>query len=458
MAHPPASTQSAAKSAMLRDFDEAAKLELKNAPIVSLRSLEDGDSECDDAHQGPGSRWLRLLIPRRKNTRASLPQHHAQDFRRGLRGLKWKRHGLFACLGSVVLVLIFFGVVHIANVAMSLVPMLWDEPDVSFSASWNPMGDASPELSYITDLTKDVQPVPCHSHNDYWRRIPLYEALHYGCVGVEADVWLFDNDLFVGHNTQSLTRTRTFQSMYVEPLTRMLDNKNIITEFIASDLTLPKNGVYETDPDQTLVLLVDFKNSGDDIYPFVVEQLTPLREKGYLSYFDGTSVVRGPITVVATGNAPFDTVTANTTHRDIFFDAPLDRMFEDPNSEAVTNQSPSLSPRLRKRGQGQVGTDEDSVFDSTNSYYASVSFSRSIGHIWGGQLNPEQINLIRGQIKGAQRRGLKARYWSTPQWPIGLRNHIWDVLIQEGADILNGDDLQGMVRLDWTKKRHHGWL
>lgn len=33
-----------------------------------------------------------------------------------------------------------------------------------------------------------------HSHNDYWRDVPVYEALSHGVRSIEADVWLNPKD------------------------------------------------------------------------------------------------------------------------------------------------------------------------------------------------------------------------------------------------------------------------
>lgn len=301
--------------------------------------------------------------------------------------------------------------------------------------------------SQLLDITHNVIPVACHSHNDYWRRIPLYDALRWGCTGVEADVWLFDNDLFVGHSTHALTKDRTFRSMYVDRLVQMLNYRN------AANTSDKKVGVFETVPTQSLVLLVDFKNNGAQIFPVVSQQLSTLREQGYLTYFDGQKTIKGPITVVATGNAPFDLITANSTYRDIFFDAPLDRMYEVPSSLRGISQEQltSTSTPIATTGQGTVGTSPISHFDATNSYYTSVNFRHSIGYPWFGRISSHQIQLIRGQIQGAHNRGLKVRYWGTPQWPVGLRNKIWNVLVEEGVDYLNGDDLEAMTRLDWGR-------
>ncbi|KAL9113107.1 MAG: hypothetical protein Q9227_002719 [Pyrenula ochraceoflavens] len=313
-------------------------------------------------------------------------------------------------------------------------------------------------VHWPTDLTRDTEPIACHSHNDYWRRVPLYEALKAGCIGVEADVWLFEDELYVGHTTSSLTPQRTLRNLYIDPLLDILQKQNPITKFHPDPEDRPQ-GVFDTNPDQTLVLLIDFKTTGRALWPHVYSQLEPLRTKGYLSYFNGTAVVEGPITVVATGNAPFDLLTANTTHRDIFFDAPLDEMAEPFQIALQKPSQQSRDSRIRKKGtdqgQGKTGVPETAEYSPANSYYASVSFKKSIGFPWRSRLSQTQLKLIREQIQGAHRRGLKVRYWGVPSWPRGLRNHLWHILIREGVDILNVDDLTGATRRDWRKGK--GW-
>jgi hypothetical protein len=308
---------------------------------------------------------------------------------------------------------------HILNYFLGYIPIWSDDPELSWKLPT--------QSSTLLDITQNVVPIPCHSHNDYWRRVPLYDALRWGCTGVEADVWLFDNELLVGHSTHALTPSRTFRSMYIDPLVALLDHQNNQTLS-----TIPQNGIFPTDPQQTLVLLVDFKNNGHDIFPIVSAHLNALRQKGYLTYFNGKETVQGAITVVATGNAPFNLITSNSTYRDIFFDAPLAQM--------------SPLSRSQGHGQGTIGTSPNSTFDSTNSFYASVNFRRAVGWVWWS-LSEKQVEVIRGQVRGAHERGLKARYWSAPKWPIGLRNKVWEILVDEGVDYLNGDDLEGMKML-----------
>lgn len=80
-------------------------------------------------------------------------------------------------------------------------PPFWEEEgyDENFMPDWGKPGAHGDGMAkYPTDATRDIIPIPCHSHNDYWRRIPVFDAIHWGCTSIEADVWLFDDDLFVG--------------------------------------------------------------------------------------------------------------------------------------------------------------------------------------------------------------------------------------------------------------------
>lgn len=308
-----------------------------------------------------------------------------------------------------------------------------------FSVAWNSL------LAFIADardtdiftvyepnplsgwFTHGVTPVPCHSHDDYWRQVPLYSALAAGCISVEADVWLDGDELRVGHTLPTVLRGHTLRNLYLDPLLAMLQRHD---PRYAND-TIPAGqdpvGVFANDLSQTLVVLVDVKADGESTWPLLMEQLQPLREGGYLTYFDGSGLVQRPITVVVSGDAPFHYIE-DTTFRDVFYDAPLDKL----------HFSPESSPDF-----------EDSRYSTSNSYYASVNFRESIGSLPTSQLSQAQLAKVRNQIRVAHERGLKVRYWDTPKWPTGLRNYVWRVLVQEGVDILNVDDLHGATKKDW---------
>lgn len=278
-------------------------------------------------------------------------------------------------------------------------------------------------VAWWRNFSGDVYPVPCHSHNDYWRRVPLFQALSVGCMGVEADLWLDQNatDIFVGHSKRALRPDRTLQSLYLEPLATILSHQNSPAEVTTVNASVGINGVFDARPDVSIVLLLDLKTNGTALWPVIQRQLAPLRKMGWLTFWDGgvQRLVSRPVTVVVTGNAPFDLVVANSTHRDIFYDAPL----EDVQNERYSAQ---------------------------NSYYASTSWRRAIGYRGFGGLRKAQRATLQRQIRQASEKGLISRYWDTPGWPVSLRNDIWRLLVTNDVGILNVDELVEASRWDWT--------
>lgn len=328
---------------------------------------------------------------------------------------------------------------QLASLSIPTLAAIFPDQTAYWVDRWGDPENASKGLlHWPTDFSRDIQPVPCHSHNDYWRKVPLFSALQAGCIGVEADVWLVEDELYVGHSTSSLTSNRTLKNLYINPLLDILTRQNPTTKF-HPDQDSPPNGVFDTNSAQTLVLLIDFKSDGPTLWPHVYAQLAPLRQASYLTTYDGTSITKRPVTVVATGKAPFDLLTSNSSHRDIFFDAPLDRM---------TAGGPSSNPKSPQATSGNAPLLAASYYNATNSYYASTSFSSSIGAVWSN-ISSAQLEQLRAQIRGAHAQGLKARYWETPAWPRGFRNHVWNVLVEEGVDMLNVDDLKAATAGVW---------
>lgn len=280
-----------------------------------------------------------------------------------------------------------------------------------------------------TGFSSEVIPIPCHSHNDYQHHVPLYEALSAGCRSFEADVWLLGSgdELHVGHSRSSLTAARTLRNLYLNPIAQILTQQNQVPVVSGDKPSAPagKHGIFDASPSTALTLLIDIKSNGTATFPVLQNHLEPLRSRGWLTHYNGSTVVPGLVTVVASGNTPFSLITKNTTYRDIFYDAPLDVL----------------------AGEGDLAN--STLYTAENSYYASVAFPLAIGKPWLGKLSTEQVWKIRRQIKEATERGLKSRYWDTPSWPISVRDHIWNVLEMEGVGVLNVDDLESVSKQKW---------
>lgn len=315
-----------------------------------------------------------------------------------------------------------------------------DRFDVDFARFWQDRFSSRGSATYPVEFFGNVLPVPCHSHNDYWRQTPLFAALGSGCVSIEADVWLKNGNLYVGHTENSLRENMTLQSMYIEPLTRVLETINA-PQLLSQNPSQPM-GVFYNDPAQALTLLVDFKTPSGEAWPLLLEQLRPLRDAGWLAHWNGTARIHRPIIIVASGSVDFETLVANHTYRDVFYDAPLDALEDDSDwqgdidDDTVTNDGTPGSSRYFK-------------YNPSNCHFASAKLSKAIGPVLFSNLSPEQLITVGRQIRNARERHLIPRYWGTPRWPRGLRDAIWASLVKEEVGLLNVDDLRAMRKGDW---------
>ncbi|KAJ9148828.1 Altered inheritance of mitochondria protein 6 [Coniochaeta hoffmannii] len=268
--------------------------------------------------------------------------------------------------------------------------------------------------TYPTALTQGIIPKALHSHNDYWRPVPLYSALAAGAVSVEADVWLINDVLYVGHEPSALSQNRTLDSLYIQPLLSVLTSLNPQPPKAPFAVPGLKNGVYDTASSQTLYLWIDVKTDGASSWPRVVAALEPLRRAGYLTtVVNGSTVRAGQVTVIGTGNTPLNLVQPVQT-RDYFWDAPIATL-----NTTYSNITKEVSP------------------------VASADFAAIFGEVRNRTFSEGQAELLKRQVGVAHSKGIAVRYWDLPGWPIGTRNAVWRTLWDAGVDLINVDDLQG---------------
>ncbi|KAK2629491.1 hypothetical protein QTJ16_000311 [Diplocarpon rosae] len=329
----------------------------------------------------------------------------------------------------------------------------WVEPE---SGKNNNNNSNTP--SWLPNFSRGILPKPIHSHNDYWRRVPLFEALSLGITGVEADCHLIDGELYVGHTNKSLRASRTLKSLYLDPLFTILQsqNQNQNSPDPASSLISNANfdsstrGIWDASPSTSLILLTDLKTSGSATLAAVQAQLAPFRARGWLTYWNGSAVVPGAITHVGTGNTPFasilDSEFANATYRDVFFDAPLDALL-DTGTSTKKNTERDLNTKTGADTESNMNTDT-SMYNISNSYYASTSIDHGIGVSISG-LTSAQLQTVTTQVSQARALGLVSRYWDVPAWPVGRMVRVWAQLEEVGVGVLNADLVEVAARWDW---------
>lgn len=263
--------------------------------------------------------------------------------------------------------------------------------------------------------------------------MPLYSGLAAGCSSTEADIWIGNTtdgriDLFVGHDRKALQDSRTLQTLYLNPLSDILTHQNSAFQTALTPLAGIQGasakspvGVFTMNLTTSFILLLDFKTGNNATWDMVMAQLDGLRAQDWLTYWTpSTGTIERPLTIIASGAAPFEAVIRNATYRDVFYDAPLTKLAE-PNAP----------------------------YNSNNSYYASASLGSAVGRVTFGNLLAGQRAKIAVQVRQADELGLRSRYWDTPSWPVGWRNRIWGLLIEQGAKVLNADDLIAAARWDW---------
>ncbi|GAA5044298.1 hypothetical protein HNP84_004597 [Thermocatellispora tengchongensis] len=239
-----------------------------------------------------------------------------------------------------------------------------------------------------------VEPLPrAHAHNDYEHPRPLLDALDHGFTSVEADIYLVDGELRVGHDPEDLRPGRTLQSLYLDPLAQRVHEGH--------GWVFPRSR-------QQLQLLVDIKNTGAATYTELDRVLHEYR-KMLTTYHKGR-VKPGAITVVISGDRPRALMAAQE-RRYAFYDG-----------------------RLSDLGQGGA------------SLIPLISDNWTNHFTWRGEGEMPQAerDKLRQIIATAHRDGQRVRFWATPDAAGPAREAIWRELVAADVDHINTDDLAGL--------------
>jgi hypothetical protein len=233
---------------------------------------------------------------------------------------------------------------------------------------------------------REVMPLPhAHAHNDYLHKRPLLDALDQGFCSVEADVFLENGALLVGHFAWQLRPERTLEKLYLDPLRARVQAN--------------AGHVYPGGP--KFWLLVDVKTEARSTYAVL--------DKLLARYADMLSVVKDgkfeekAVTVVISGNRASTDIAAQKTRF-----AGIDGRATDLESTVPAHLMPWISERwsshFRWRGDGVMPL--------------------------------EQQDTLKEFVKKAHRHGRLVRFWDTPE-----TTTCWQALREAGVDLINTDQL-----------------
>ncbi|HEV8542087.1 MAG TPA: hypothetical protein VGR78_06835, partial [Verrucomicrobiae bacterium] len=134
-----------------------------------------------------------------------------------------------------------------------------------------------------------------HAHNDYEHKRPLFDALAQGFCSVEADIYLKEGKLLVGHEESDLRPERTLEKLYLDPLRRLAEHNG--------------GRIYPKGP--TVILLIDIKTEAESTYA----ALRPVLQtyEVMLTRFTDGSIQTNAVMVVLSGNRPRETLLQEMT-------------------------------------------------------------------------------------------------------------------------------------------------
>lgn len=234
-----------------------------------------------------------------------------------------------------------------------------------------------------------VKPLSCaHAHNDYRHARPLWDALDHGFCSVEADIYLVDGQLLVGHDRHELRPGRTLQKLYLDPLRERVR----------------KNGgrVYRDGP--SLLLLIDIKSNGADTYSVLSDVLSAYATM--LSRVEQGNPIPGAVEIVISGDRAQELIAADNPRY-----AGIDGRLTDLGSQSPAHLMPLISDRwtshFRWRGRGDMPA--------------------------------EERQKLRAIVRECHEVDRRVRFWATPESPA-----VWEELLAAGVDYINTDRLDEM--------------
>ncbi len=192
-----------------------------------------------------------------------------------------------------------------------------------------------------------------HSHNDFEQHHPFYQAYEEGFGSMEADIFLFHDQLLVGHDSSQLTPARNLENLYLQPMAE----------------SIRKNGgsIY-TDSNRKLQFLIDLKTDGHRTLPALISLL----EK-YPSIIHNRS-----IQIVISGNRPADSLYHRYPSY-IWFDGRLGQQYPARTLSRIAMLSENFSRYSKWKDPAQPFPEDDrkelqQLIDQTHALNKTVRF------------------------------------------------------------------------------------
>jgi glycerophosphoryl diester phosphodiesterase len=243
-----------------------------------------------------------------------------------------------------------------------------------------------------------ITPLPnAHAHNDYAHIRPLFDALDHGFTSVEADVFLVDGNLLVGHDREALKSERTLELLYLAPL--------------AERVRQNRGHVYPTA--SRFFLLIDIKDEPGPTYRELQKLLA--KHADMLTSVEAGNVRPGAVTIVVTGNRP-KVDGSNSRVRYVALDGRLSDLGSQAPAHLIAMISDNWKKQFHWNGSGPMPKNESAK--------------------------------LREIVKKAHASNRVVRFWETPE-----NEKVWRELRAAGVDLINTDELDRVAAFLGTSDR-----
>ncbi len=230
-----------------------------------------------------------------------------------------------------------------------------------------------------------------HSHNDYQRPKPLWDAVENGFISIEVDIHLVNGSLLVGHDEEDLRDDQTLKSLYLNPL----------REYI-----LRHDGWIYPNKHQ-LILFVDIKSGAQPTYKVLGGVLAQYSD--IVTAYYNNKVEEKPIKVIISGNRPRETMIKERV-RFATYDGRLSDLNEVNPSNFIIVISDNWEDHFSWRGDRTISAND-------------------------------REKLIR-IVQTVHEKGYRIRFWKVPSNSRSVRKAAWDELLSAGVDLVNTDHLE----------------
>ncbi len=233
--------------------------------------------------------------------------------------------------------------------------------------------------THLHAQTKVYTMAQVHSHNDYERSMPFYEAASLRFGSIEADIHLKDGILYVAHDEKDIKPERTLEALYIKPVLRQFSLNN--------DKPYPGN--------EPMQLLIDVKTAAVPTIKALQQLLQP-----YHHYFDRTQYPNA-VRIVLSGNLP-DMNTWSEYDNMFWFDGRPDSTY-----------TPAAAKRIAM---------------------LSMDFEKYSKWNGKGTLTPAEFKAVKQVVDKAHEQGFNFRFWGAPD-----SRSAWYKLMDLGVDVIGTD-------------------